>query len=76
MSSSVPHGDRHHIAENCTENSGERLTRIRQAYTLASTPESGGEIDKLMIDNFLTTLAGIAMSIASRNLQGEKEGGI
>ena len=38
--------------------------------------EQGSEVDKLMIDNFLTTLAGIAMNIATRNLQGENEGGI
>ena len=59
-----------------TENSAKSLTCIRQPYTLASTAEQGSEIDKLMIDNFLTTLAEISLSIASRNLQGENEGGI
>ena len=52
-----------------------RMTR-RVLDVARSWAEPGSEIDRLMIENFLTTLAGIAMSIASRNLQGESEGGI
>ena len=50
-----------------------RLTDIRDTYTLATTPEQGSETDMLMINNFLTTLADIAIAIASRNLHSEKE---
>ncbi len=49
-----------------------RLTGIRDKYTLASTAEQGSETDTLMINNFLTTLADIAIAVASRNLpEGE-----
>jgi len=53
----------------------ERLTSIRDAYTLASTPDPGSETDKLMINNFLTTLAEIAFAFASLNLRDEQERG-
>ncbi len=54
------------------ENDLARLTGIRNTYTLATTPERGNETDKLMINNFLTTLADVAISVASRNLpEGE-----
>lgn len=52
-----------------------RLTGIHPCYTLASTPEPGSETDRLMIDNFLITLAEIALSVASRNLREKQEGG-
>ncbi|NQT72462.1 MAG: hypothetical protein HQ553_06790 [Chloroflexi bacterium] len=51
-----------------------RLTCIREAYTLASTPEPGRETDMLMINNFLTTLADVAFAVASRNLRDKQEG--
>jgi hypothetical protein len=66
-----PRGDHPEPAENGQD----RLTCIRNAYTLAGTPEQGSEIDRLMIDNFLTTLAEVAMSIASRKLQDEHNKG-
>ncbi len=50
------------------ENDLMRLTGIRNKYTLATTPERGSETDTLMINNFLTTLAEIAIAVASRNL--------
>ncbi len=50
------------------------LTCIPERYTVASTPEHGSEIDRLMISDFLTTLAEIAMSVASRNLREENKG--
>lgn len=49
------------------------LTRIRDAYTLASTPEQGSETDRLMIDHFLRTLAEVALSVASRTLRSREE---
>ena len=57
------------------ENGPERLTCIRDAYTLASTPEQGSETDKLMINNFLTTLAEIALAVASRKITADDERG-
>ncbi|NQT74514.1 MAG: hypothetical protein HQ553_17380 [Chloroflexi bacterium] len=50
------------------------MTCIRNKYTLATTPEQGSETDSLMINNFLTTLADIAIAVASRNLQDKQEG--
>ncbi|MDD5094383.1 MAG: hypothetical protein PHV74_08405 [Dehalococcoidia bacterium] len=60
---------------NAAENRGDGLTRIRDAYTLARTPDSGSEINQLMIRNFLNTLAEVALSVASRNLEEKQEGG-
>ncbi len=72
MDSFAPPGDRRDIAGNRPDG----LTGIPHAYTLlASTPEQGSETDRIMIDHFLTTLAEIAMAIASRRLQGEEKGG-
>ena len=43
------------------------LTGIPPSYTVSATPETGSsEVDKLMIRNFLNTLAEIAIAIASR----------
>ena len=56
------------------ENDTEGLTCIREAYTLASTPEPGSETDLLMINNFLNTLAKVAIAVASRNLREKQEG--
>lgn len=57
------------------ENDLSRLTGIRDAYTLANTAERGSETDRLMINNFLNTLAEVAISVASRDLQCEKDDG-
>ena len=58
-----------------SENGGDTLTGIRNGYTLATTPEAGSETEKLMIRNFLTTLAEVAIAVASRNLREKQEGG-
>lgn len=41
------------------------LTCIRNAYTLAYT-ESGSELDNVMVEDFLKTLAQVALSVAAR----------
>ena len=61
--------------ETQAKNDLARLTCIHDKYTLATTPGQGSETDSLMINNFLTTLADIAIAVASRNLCGEQEGG-
>ena len=49
------------------------LTGIHPAYTVSATPESeSSEVDKIMIDNFLHTLAEVSLSIASRNSEVKK----
>ena len=68
--SSVPPGDRCDAAEDF----GDGLTCIRDAYTLASTAEQWSETDKLMINNFLNTLAEVAIAVANRNINSEEEG--
>ncbi|MFC2027123.1 hypothetical protein ACFLU3_00400 [Chloroflexota bacterium] len=57
------------------ENGLPRLTGIRNTYTLATTPQQGSETDQLMINNFLHTLAEVAIAVTSRDLQEEKEAG-
>ena len=45
------------------------LTRIRDAYTLASPQETdANEVDRLMVEHFLDTLAEVALSVASRKV--------
>lgn len=54
------------------ENFDHLLTGIHDAYTLANTPaQNGGEIDQLMIENFLGTLAEVAVNITSRRKRDE-----
>ena len=60
-------GKRMEFPENGKNNRQKALTCIRSAYTLAGTP-NGGEVDKLMIEQFLKTLAEVSLSIASRNI--------
>jgi len=44
------------------------LTGIPFAYTVSATPETeSSEVDRMMIKNFLHTLADISLAIASRN---------
>jgi hypothetical protein len=47
------------------------LTSIRDMYTLSPTQEDS-ETDRIMIQNFIHTLAEISLSIASRK-QGKAE---
>jgi hypothetical protein len=49
-------------SQNNIENA---LTSIRDMYTLSPTQEDS-EADRIMIQNFISTLAEIALSIASR----------
>jgi hypothetical protein len=55
------------------ENAPDLLTRIRDAYTLAYTPECSNEADEVMVRNFLHTLAEVALAVASRKGK-DKEG--
>ena len=42
------------------------LTRIRNPYTLSTTPAEANEADAIMVKHFLRTLAEIALAVASR----------
>ena len=42
------------------------LTRIRNPYTLSTTPAEPGEADEIIVKHFLQTLAEIALAVASR----------
>ena len=48
------------------DNGKKVLTSIRDLYTLSNTEECYNEVDRLIVRNFLNTLAEIAMAIASR----------
>lgn len=48
-----------------SENEKKALTSIHDAYTLSNT----NEVDSVMLNNFLNTLAEVAMAIASRKSQ-------
>jgi len=51
------------------------LTRIHETYTLLNTTEPDyNPSDQLIIDNFLQTLAQIALSIAARKKANEQTG--
>ena len=46
------------------------LTGIDPAYTLSATQkDEAGEVDELMVKNFLDTLAEVALAIASRKAE-------
>ena len=46
------------------------LTSIRDAYTLADTQDENlGEVERLMMSQFIHTLAEIALAIASREVR-------
>ncbi len=52
------------------------LTCIHQRIHCAATQEGGdelSEVDRITIEHFLETLAEVAMSVASRNLQAHSE---
>jgi hypothetical protein len=52
------------MVDGFPENGGEKsLTPIQPSYTVSAT---NGEVDKVMINNFINTLAEIALSVASR----------
>ena len=57
------------MAEEFPENNEEKLlTPIQPSYTVSGTHD---EVDKLMIKNFVNTLAEIALSIASRKVKDQ-----
>jgi len=49
-------------------NRQKRLTCIRNAYTLAATHEDASEVDRLMVKQFLDTLAEVALAVATRRV--------
>ena len=56
-------------------NTDNLLTRIHDTYTLLNTTEPDyNQSDQLIIDNFLHTLAQIAVSIAARKKANEQTG--
>ena len=55
------------IAKNSGNSRENPLTCIREAYTLAATPDAG-EVDELMVRQFLNTLAEVALLVASRQV--------
>ena len=61
--------DRGNPVQNGENNRQNLLTCIHQTYTLASPQEKAiSEAEKLMINNFLETLADVAISVASRQV--------
>ena len=47
------------------------LTGMRDAYTLSATDDiRTSEVDDLIIDNFLNTIAEVALAVASREING------
>ena len=62
-------GANNHPAESTRSGRQNPLTRIRDAYTLASPQETNAnEVDRLMVKHFLDTLAEVALSVASRRV--------
>ena len=49
------------------------MTCIREAYTLTTTSPEIGELDEIMVRQFLNNLAEVALSIASRQANLRKE---
>jgi hypothetical protein len=49
------------------------LTRIRNPYTLSTTPAESSEADEIIVKHFLQTLAEIALAVASRKGKGVKQ---
>jgi len=52
--------------EKMPESQPDPLTRIHAAYTLSTTPEGDGEVEALVVKDFLNTLAEVALAIAAR----------
>jgi hypothetical protein len=51
------------------------LTSIHDSYTLSNTtPEEAGEYDRFLINQFLNTLAEIALNVAARRIEDEQTG--
>ncbi len=63
---------------NRNNNSQKGLTSIRKSIHCVPTPEGGSEPteeDRIIISNFLETLAEIAMAVATRKLSAFNEKG-
>ena len=61
--------------EDSLKDNKELLTSIPDPYTLSNTtPEETGECDKIIINQFLNTLAEIALNVASRKISHEQAG--
>jgi hypothetical protein len=61
--------------EDSLKQSKELLTSIRDPYTLSNTtPEETGEYDQVLVNQFLNTLAEIALNVASRKIDNEQTG--
>jgi len=59
---------------NTMKNSNRNLlTSIRDAYTLAATPENADELDEIIVKHFLKTLAEVTMAIAARKTKQETD---
>lgn len=57
------------VPDDDKNNCEKALTSIHDMYTLSATDEdSGNEVNELIIKNFLVTLADVALSVASRNI--------
>ena len=63
-----PQGD----GRNSQDEGDGLLTRIREAYTLAATPETGDEVEDITVRHFLDTLAEVALAMASRKQAGQE----
>ena len=58
-----------------SQNNGQEkkaLTGIPDAYTLAANPDEG-EVESIMIKQFLNTLAEVSLAVASRNIVRKEE---
>jgi hypothetical protein len=61
--------------EDSLKQSKELLTSIRAPYTLSNTTsEENEEYDRFLINQFLSTLAEIALNVASRKINHEQDG--
>ncbi len=62
-------GANKHFAESAQSGDQNPLTRIRDAYTLASPQETdANEVDRLMVEHFPDTLAEVVLSVALRKM--------
>lgn len=61
--------------EDSLEDNKELLTSIPDPYTLSNTtPGETAELDQIQINQFLNTLAEIALNVASRKISHEQDG--
>jgi hypothetical protein len=58
--------------DDSLDRNNDPLTRIRDTYTLSSTPEDTAEVDQVIVNNFLRILAEVAVNIASRGSSNDQ----